>query len=502
MGIEYGKIRLIMFGGILVIFAVGFLLTRKEQLLLPREEAAWYRRPVRRLAVGICRRLLRSGTGGAASRLTAARRKRLEEDLRVLYPRKNAKRSLISYEAGKAELLLTVLLAAAAASFLTAAQGLSERKETEVIERESAGGKTQQIRLTEQQYGDFDITVEPLRLTKEQLEVEAEKLFRILPGVMAGDNSDLAHVSTALALPSSVEGSPFELVWESVTPDVISSRGEPVFAPDRDEPRRNGVLQVTAAAQSAENMCRFVHAFDVTVEDPGVSAEEQAQLRIAGALRKAEEESRTKAAFRLPAEAGGVMLTFLTGESDASVPLFLAALIAGVALFFGKDHDLRSKIGSRERQMAVDYPQIVSKLVLYLGAGVSMRGAFAKIAEAYRSGAMRGGEERYAYEEIVLMCHELDSGISEASAYAHFGLRCRSRRYTKLCSLLTQNLRRGNDALLAALQEEAQEAGEYRRLLAKQMGEEAGTKLLAPMMIMLTVTLVMIMVPAYIGFQM
>ena len=148
MGIEYGKIRLIMFGGILVIFAVGFLLTRKEQLLLPREEAAWYRRPVRRLAVGICRRLLRSGTGGAASRLTAARRKRLEEDLRVLYPRKNAKRSLISYEAGKAELLLAVLLAAAAASFLTAAQGLSERKETEVIERESAGGKTQQIRLT------------------------------------------------------------------------------------------------------------------------------------------------------------------------------------------------------------------------------------------------------------------------------------------------------------------------------------------------------------------
>ena len=152
--------------------------------------------------------------------------------------------------------------------------------------------------------------------------------------------------------------------------------------------------------------------------------------------------------------------------------------------------------------MAVDYPQIVSKLVLYLGAGVSMRGAFAKIAEAYRSGAMRGGEERYAYEEIVLMCHELDSGISEAAAYTHFGLRCRSRRYTKLCSLLTQNLRRGNDALLAALQEEAQEAGEYRRLLAKQMGEEAGTKLLAPMMIMLTVTLVMIMVPAYIGFQM
>ncbi len=502
MEIGYGKVRLILFGGILILYAAGFLITGKEQLLLPEKGTAWYRRPVRRLAVGICRRLMRGGTGTAVPRLAAARRKRLEEDLRILYPKKNAKRSLISYEAGKAELLLTVLLVAAAASFLTAAQSFAGREETETVERESADGKTQQIRLTERQFGDFDITVEPLRLSKEKLQAEAEQLFRLLPGVMAGGNSGLGRVSTALTLPSTVEGYPFELLWESLTTDVISSRGEPLFAPDRDEPRRKGTLQVTAAAESADGMCRFVHAFDITVEDPGVSAEEQAQLQISRALREAEEASRTDAVFRLPAKVGGIRLSFLREENDASVTLFLTAVIAGIALFFGKDHDLRAKIGSRERQMAVDYPQIVSKLVLYLGAGVSMRSAFTKIADAYQAGTLRGGDERYAYEEIVLMCHELDSGISEAAAYTHFGLRCRSRRYTKLCSLLTQNLRRGNDALLTALQEEAQEAGEYRRLLAKQMGEEAGTKLLAPMMIMLTVTLVMIMVPAYIGFQM
>ena len=99
---------------------------------------------------------------------------------------------------------------------------------------------------------------------------------------------------------------------------------------------------------------------------------------------------------------------------------------------------------------------------------------------------------RYLYEEILLVCNELDSGIPEADAYMHFGRRCRSRQYTKLCSLLVQNLRRGNDTLLAILQEEAQSSFEERKNLA----------LAVPMMIMLGVTMLIIIVPAYFSFSM
>ena len=109
---------------------------------------------------------------------------------------------------------------------------------------------------------------------------------------------------------------------------------------------------------------------------------------------------------------------------------------------------------------------------------------------------------RYLYEEILLVCNELDSGVAEAEAYMHFGRRCHSRQYTKLCSLLVQNLRRGNDTLLAVLQEEAQSSFEERKNLARELGEEAGTKLLLPMMIMLGVTMLIIIVPAYFSFSM
>ena len=109
---------------------------------------------------------------------------------------------------------------------------------------------------------------------------------------------------------------------------------------------------------------------------------------------------------------------------------------------------------------------------------------------------------RWLYEEVLLVYNELDSGIPEADAYMHFGRRCHLRQYTKLCTLLVQNLRRGNDTLLQVLQEEAESSFEERKNLAREMGEEAGTRLLFPMMIMLGITMLIIIVPAYFSFSM
>lgn len=72
--------------------------------------------------------------------------------------------------------------------------------------------------------------------------------------------------------------------------------------------------------------------------------------------------------------------------------------------------------------------------------------------------------------------------------------------YIKLSTLLSQNLRKGSNELMKMLHQEVAEAFEQRKNLAKKLGEEAGTKLLVPMMIMLCVVMVIIMVPAYFSF--
>ena len=98
---------------------------------------------------------------------------------------------------------------------------------------------------------------------------------------------------------------------------------------------------------------------------------------------------------------------------------------------------------------------------------------------------------------MVYTCRELRSGISEGLSYEHFGKRTGLQEYIRLSALLTQNLKRGNSMLLERLREEADKSAEERLQQSKKLGEEAGTKLLVPMVLMLAVVMAIIMVPAF-----
>ena len=50
------------------------------------------------------------------------------------------------------------------------------------------------------------------------------------------------------------------------------------------------------------------------------------------------------------------------------------------------------------------------------------------------------------------------------------------------------------------LEQEAENGMEERKSLARKLGEEAGTKLLLPMMLMLILVVVILMVPAVLAF--
>lgn len=68
--------------------------------------------------------------------------------------------------------------------------------------------------------------------------------------------------------------------------------------------------------------------------------------------------------------------------------------------------------------------------------------------------------------------------------------------YMKLCSMLSQNLRRGNRYILDQLKLSSLDAYEKKRENIKKLGEEASSKLLLPMMLQFILVLVIIMFPA------
>ena len=72
--------------------------------------------------------------------------------------------------------------------------------------------------------------------------------------------------------------------------------------------------------------------------------------------------------------------------------------------------------------------------------------------------------------------------------------------YLKFSTILVQNLKKGSRSILPLLQQEAITSSNEQRELAKRLGEEAGTKLLAPMMILLILVLFLVLVPAFTSF--
>ncbi|MFR1059968.1 MAG: hypothetical protein ACLSEY_05695 [Enterocloster sp.] len=65
---------------------------------------------------------------------------------------------------------------------------------------------------------------------------------------------------------------------------------------------------------------------------------------------------------------------------------------------------------------------------------------------------------------------------------------------------LEQNRKNGSRNLRERLRLEMAEAFEERKHQARRLGEEAGTKLLVPLFLLLAVVMVMIAVPAWLAF--
>lgn len=365
------------------------------------------------------------------------------------------------------------------------------------IERPDYGESTQEVTLrAEPDGGTIALSVHARKYTREQAAAMERALAPRLSELIRGENPDLLHVRKNLNLVRKAKGYPFRISWSATSYAYLDTDGT-VHA--EDIPRDGSSSLVLTAVLSLDGN-RWEEKFPVVLLPEELTKEEAFQKSVQEAAKEAEEESAEQKTLILPAAVEGTALSWQQVLEDESLSVFLL-MTAAAGLVFGAGHrDLAAKVKKRERELSLDYPQLVTKLALFLGTGMAVRNAFRRIGDDYLAERKKGGEKRYVYEEILVMCHELESGVPEGAAYGKFGGRCGLRAYTRLCSLLVQNLRKGNAEILSRLQEEADAAMELRKDTARKLGEEAGTKLLVPMIMLLIVAMVMITIPAYLGF--
>ena len=136
-----------------------------------------------------------------------------------------------------------------------------------------------------------------------------------------------------------------------------------------------------------------------------------------------------------------------------------------------------------------------------LGAGMQVKNIIALLLADYEKEEKKGGDDREPLmAELLTANQSLHMGMPEQQVYYQLGRRLKLPCYIKLMTLLEQNVKRGTKGLSIFFEQEEAQALEDRKNLAKQYGEEAGTKLLGPMIVLLLVVMLIIMIPAFMSF--
>ena len=320
----------------------------------------------------------------------------------------------------------------------------------------------------------IELTLDEKKLTEDEADNMLQLVCEKLPDVILNKNVDLTEVKSSLNLVTSLPEYPAKIEWESSDENIVSLEGS--------------LGNITALKEPVEVILKA-----------NISYEEKEKSLVIPITVHASNQNQYK---RILEE-----LTLQVEKSqkeNVEAPVyFLPKMWEGKSIEWNekrKDEVLKEKWMKRNRALLLEYGEFVGKIRLLTGAGLSLTNVLKRMDADYAKRKKEHKEIKYVYEELQFVIRKIDSGVSMKSALQEFGTRCEPPCYKKLVSILLQNQKKGNRGLFLALDHEVKSAFEERKTIAKRLGEEAGTKLLVPMMLLMAMVMIMMIVPAFISF--
>lgn len=293
-----------------------------------------------------------------------------------------------------------------------------------------------------------------------------------------------------MKLPGKVPGIQVNLKWSLSRYDVIDLQGN-ILDTYEDERGTDIVLTGVMECQGEEEIYETkVTVYPEEKEDAGSIAGKAIE-----AVEQSDRKSETEEYLKLPEEIDGREVRWERKQPGRAGVVLAVGCLAAVMSVLLKYQEDEKKRKEREWQMMRDYPDVLHQFTLLIGAGMTVKAAWGMIITNQKQ------SERFVFEEMRFTYHEMKSGIPEQECYERFGNRCAIPAYMKFGAMLAQNLKKGTKGMDMLLRTEAAIAFEERKRSAKQQGEEAGTKLLMPMFLMLGIVLLMVVVPAFLSMN-
>lgn len=434
------------------------------------------------------RRILKKG--GRAQR----KKERLCSEL---FPGRSGVETLREHEAGRWGFLLLAVYVSALIGFLAGFQEPKGIIRTQLSRRAAGEGERRyelQVRGLEEEEIPIQIWV------GEQLYDDPEGLFETayeeaVTGLFQeGDTSD--EVRHSLRFSGKLCGGLVKAEWDPGDSGYIRYDG----LVSGDEIPEDGCLTEVKLTLIYEEK-KALYPIAICLRPPKYTEGERKKRQLEEVLTEAEAKSRTEGVLVLPKEFQGKKLTFVEAtDRISSAQMIFLGLLIGLAGYWLADRRLEDRGKQKSVQMEMDYPEVVLKLAVLIRAGLTVRGAWERVVIGYEDLRREGRKpERGIYEEMRQTNRRMQGGLAEAEAYREFGRRTHLHSYLRLSSLLEQNLKKGSRGLVQQLEAEVDEAWIRRKNLARQRGEEAGTRMLMPMLLMLVLVLLLILVPAWMS---
>jgi hypothetical protein len=326
----------------------------------------------------------------------------------------------------------------------------------------------------------------------EEIDEVFEKCMKVLESAILGKNPSLQEVSDDLNLINSIKEYGISVEWISETPELIDAMG--TVNNENLKEAKDAVLKVFLTDRKREAQ----YLINVRVLPKNYTKEEISIKTFMSKLEAIDKENISKEGYTLPDSFEGKKLSYRQEESKDIHIIWIMGIVIAILLYVKDMMALKDKREYKAREMLLDYPEIVSKLMVFIGAGLSVRSAWERIVIDYENLA---GGKRFAYEEMSSSLTKLKTGVHESRVYKDFGRNCAIKQYMKLASLLDQNRKSGVNNLRQILSVEMASAWEERINIARRQGEEASTKLLLPLLMLLIVVLIIIMLPAMMAFK-
>ena len=205
----------------------------------------------------------------------------------------------------------------------------------------------------------------------------------------------------------------------------------------------------------------------------------------------------------LPDTSAGNRITFYESKVNRGWAVLFAGIMLAFLVMAKKNEAVRSQALMRRRQIESDYTRILDRYALYYTAGMNPRAIWSGICKRYEEEtASYPKDRRYAYEEMIITKKNVDEGMGELAAYNDYARRIGDPKFRTFISFVKQTVVKGGSGLDAVIYDELEKVRREKLAMVKEEASTAQTKLLLPMFMMLTVVLVIVMVPAFIGMEM